>query len=329
MLSRKLPLLVVGAAVIALGVRAGADDGSRVKAKVAIQAPIAAQTAEPSFARKEDVIYGRKYGIALTMDVFTPKKDVNGAAIVFVVSGGFFSSHEAIGPGLARPFLNRGYTVFAVVHGSQPRYQVPEIIQEMNRAVRFIRHHAKDYGIDPERIGVTGGSAGGHLSLMLATAGSNGDPKARDPVDRESSRVQAVACFFPATDFLNFGGPGKEKIRATDHDPRFGASFDYREVDTETRLWERVTDDAKLREITRAISPIYHITPNTPPTFIIHGGQDKLVPLQQSESFAAKLKEAGVEAKLVVKKGAGHGWPDIPRDAEQLADWLDQHLRKR
>ena len=329
MLSRKLPLLVVGAAVIALGVRAGADDGSRVKANVAIQAPIAAQTAEPSFARKEDVIYGRKYGTALTMDVFTPKKDVNGAAIVFVVSGGFFSSHEAIGPGLARPFLNRGYTVFAVVHGSQPRYQVPEIIQDMNRAVRFIRHHAKDYGIDPERIGVTGGSAGGHLSLMLATAGSEGDPKAKDPVDRESSRVQAVACFFPPTDFLNFGGPGKEKIRATDHDPRFGASFDYREVDTKTRLWERVTDDAKLREITRAISPIYHITPNTPPTFIIHGDQDKLVPLQQSESFAAKLKEAGVEAKLVVKKGAGHGWPDIPRDAEQLADWLDQHLRKR
>jgi acetyl esterase/lipase len=330
MLSRKLPLLlaIVGAAVIALAVCAFANDGSRVQAKVAVQAPAPRQTAATSFTRKEDVIYGRKYGTALTMDVFTPTKDGNGAAIVFAVSGGFFSSHEAIGPGLARPFLNRGYTVFAVVHGSQPRYQVPEIIQDMNRAVRFIRHHAKDYGIDPERMGVTGGSAGGHLSLMLGTAGSKGDSKARDPVDRESSRVQAVACFFPATDFLNFGGPGKEKIRATDHDPRFGASFDYREPDTKTRLWERVTDDTKLREITRAISPIYHITADTPPIFIIHGDQDQLVPLQQSESFVAKLKEAGVEAKLVVKKGAGHGWPDIAKDAEQLADWFDQHLGK-
>src|SRR5207237_6917616 len=125
MLSRKLPrlLVMVSAAVIALRVCAFAseEDGPRGKAKVAVQAAVVAQTAEPSFTRKEDVIYGRKYGTALTMDIFTPKKEINGAAIVFVVSGGFFSSHEAIGPGLARPFLNRGYTVFAVVHGSQPR----------------------------------------------------------------------------------------------------------------------------------------------------------------------------------------------------------------
>src|SRR6266478_9347604 len=86
---------------------------------------------EPGFTRKEDVIYARKYGTALTMDVFTPKKNANGAAIVLVVSGGFSSSHEAIRPALAQPLLNRGYTVFAVVHGSQPRFQVTEIVEDM------------------------------------------------------------------------------------------------------------------------------------------------------------------------------------------------------
>ena len=155
------------------------------------------------------MIYGRKFGTALTMDVFTPKQDANGLGVILVVSGGWFSSHEAIRPAFVTPLLERGYTVFAVVHGSQPKFTIPEILQDMNRAVRFIRYHAKDYGIDPDRIGIYGGSAGGHLSLMQGTAGDEGDPKAKDPVDRVSSRVQAVACFFPPTDFLNYGKPGE------------------------------------------------------------------------------------------------------------------------
>src|SRR4029077_17396708 len=116
------------------------------------------------FTRKEDVVYGRKFGTALTMDVLTPKSGANGAAIVWVVSGGWFSDHEAIKPVGVDELIKRGYTVFAVVHGSQPRYTIPEIVADMNRAVRFIRHHAGDYQIDPNRIGIMGGSAGGHLS---------------------------------------------------------------------------------------------------------------------------------------------------------------------
>lgn len=236
-----------------------------------------AWAADPSFNRKEDVIYGRKYGTALTMDVFTPTKDARGVGLIFVVSGGFYSSHEAINPAFVRPFIDRGFTVFCVVHGSQPRFTVPEIIQDMNRAVRFIRHHAQDYGIDPDRLGVYGGSAGGHLSLMLGMAGDKGDPHAKDPVDRESSRVQAVACFFPPTDLLNFGKPGKEMIHATDHLPPFRAAFDYREPDKQSMLWVPVTDAQRLREITRQISPITFVTPDDPPTLIIHGDGDPLV----------------------------------------------------
>jgi acetyl esterase/lipase len=283
---------------------------------------------EPTISRKEDVIYGRKYGTALTMDVFTPKRNAKGIGIVLVVSGGFFSSHEAILPGFIRPFLDRGYTVFAVVHGSQPRYTVPEIIQDMNRAVRFIRHHAKDYAIDPDRIGVTGASAGGHLSLMLGMGGEKGAPNARDAVDRESSRVQAVACFFPPTDLLNFGKPGKEMLHPTDHQPPFRAAFDYRELDSKTMLWVPVTDTQRLREITRQISPVTFVTPDDPPTLIIHGDADTLVPLQQSELIVEKLRNAGVETKLVVRKGAGHGWIGLDKDLIQFVDWFDSHLKK-
>src|SRR5258708_2947050 len=95
---------------------------------------------EPSYTHQEDVVYGRKFGTALTLDVFRPKAGANGAGVVLVVSGGFFSSHEAVNLTFIRPLLDRGYTVFAVVHGSQPRYTVTEIIGDLNRAVRFVRH---------------------------------------------------------------------------------------------------------------------------------------------------------------------------------------------
>jgi aminobenzoyl-glutamate utilization protein B len=283
---------------------------------------------EPSSTRKEDVIYGRKYGTALTLDVFRPTGDASGAAVIMVVSGGFFSSHEAVNPTFIRPLLVRGYTVFAVVHGSQPRYTVPEIVGDMRRAVRFVRHHAQDYGIDPGRIGITGASAGGHLSLMLSTAGDMGDPNARDPVDRESSRVQAVACFFPPTDFLNFGEPGRELIHARDHGKPFRPAFDYRELDAESNLWVTVTDEGRLRQIARDISPISHVSRDDPPTLILHGDRDELVPLQQSRILVEKLKGVGVETKLVVKEGAEHGWPEIGKDMELFADWFDAHLKK-
>jgi len=287
-----------------------------------------ARADEPTYDRKEDVIYGRKYGTALTMDIFTPRKDAQGIGVVLVISGGFFSSHEAINPLFIRPLTDRGYTVFAVVHGSQPRYTVPEIIQDMNRAVRFIRHHSKDYGIDPARIGIAGASAGAHLSLMLGTAGDQGDPNAKDPVDRESSRVQAVACFFPPTDFLNYGKPGNRKIRPTDHNPPFRAAFDYRQLDKSSRLWVPITDPEQLTEIARQISPVSHVTPDDPPTLIIHGDEDKLVPLQQSELIVEKFKKTGVDTKLVIRKGAGHGWAGLDKDLTLFADWFDGHLGK-
>jgi acetyl esterase/lipase len=280
----------------------------------------------PNYTRTQDVIYGRKAGLALTMDVFVPKKP-NGVGIISVVSGGWFSRPEAINAAFYQEFLNRGYTVFAVVHGSQPKFTIPEIAEDMHRAVRFIRSNARKYDIDPDRIGITGASAGGHLSLLIGTSGCDGDPKAKDPVDRASSRVQAVACFFPPTDFLNYGEKGREMINRSFRPP-FTAAVDYHEFDKDKALYIPVTDKAKLREISKQVSPITHVSARSAPSLLIHGDEDTLVPLQQSEVMVARLKEAGVPAELIVKKGADHGWPTILSDLGTFADWFDKHLRK-
>jgi acetyl esterase/lipase len=282
----------------------------------------------PTFVRTSDVIYGRKAGLALTMDVFAPKEKANGLGIVCVISGGWRSHPGAIRPELCYAFLKRGYTVFAVVHGTQPKFTVPEIIEDIHRAVRFIRYHAKDYHVDAEHLGITGGSAGGHLSLMIGTAGVAGDAKSRDPVDRLSSRVQAVACFYPPTDFLNWGKTGGV-LDAAHMDKRFKAAIDFKELDLDERVFKRVTDEKKVRELLGKISPITHVSADDAPTLIIHGDKDELVPLQQSEIMVARLKESGVPAKLIVKKGCGHGWLTILKDEETLADWFDQYLKEK
>ena len=272
-----------------------------------------AQT-DPNLKRTEDVIYGRKFGTALTLDIFQPSKP-NGLAIISLVSGGWFSAHEAISPDNYRAFLARGYTVFAVVHGSQPRYIVTEIEPDIHRAVRFIRHNAAKYGVDPNRLGLTGGSAGGHLSLTMATQGDEGNSKAKDPVERESSGIQCVACFFPPTDFLNYGQPGEDAVGVgvlRDFKPAFGPAADSAEG---------------RQKLGREISPIYFVRSNMPPILIIHGDADKLVPIQQSRTFVKRCEEVGSPAKLIVKEGKLHGWPNIGQDMEIFADWFDKHLR--
>jgi acetyl esterase/lipase len=295
----------------------------------AIALPLAGraqQNAAPTFARTEDVIYGRKHGMALTMDVFTPNEHANGAAVVWMVSGGWFSAHAAINPAFVQELLDRGYTVFAVVHGSQPKFTIPECIADVNRAVRYIRYHAKDYQIDPQRIGVTGGSAGGHLSLMLGTAADQGNADSKDPVEQTSSRVQAVACFFPPTDFLNYGKEGESAL-GTGILKNFKAPFDFTKFDPATRSYVLITDEQKRREIGKQISPAFHVSPDDPPTLIMHGDADQLVPIQQAELIMAAFEKAGVEHKLVVKHGGGHGWPDLLKDMSVMADWFDEHLK--
>jgi len=290
-------------------------------------APVATAAVGYSFDRQQDVIYGRKYGTALTMDVFTPKEGANGAAVILVMSGGWVSSKDQIQPIFVFDMMKRGYTVFAVVHGSQPKFTIPECVADLHRAVRFIRANAETFKIDPNRIGISGASAGGHLSLMMGCAGDTGDPKAKDAVDRVSSRVQAVACFFPPTDFLNYGQPGIKAL-GTEENHQFKAPFDFHQQEAGTKLFKPV--DLETRErICKEISPIYHVSAEDAPVLIIHGDADELVPLQQSEIIIEKLKAAHVPAELIVKKGGGHGWATILADFVTLGEWFDKYLQPR
>jgi acetyl esterase/lipase len=265
------------------------------------------------------------------MDVYRPKSGANGAAAIVAMSGGWVSDHDRINifyVPFINGFVNRGYTVFAVHHGSQPKFTVPEAVADINRAVRFIRLHAKDYGVDPDRFGISGGSAGGHLSLMQGTAGDLGDARAKDEAERVSSRVQAVACLYPPTDFLNYGGKDRNAFAPDGVLAGFRTAVDVRELDPITKMLERIPD-ARHREMLRKISPITHVSADDPPTLIIHGDKDFLVPIQQAETFVAKLKEAGVAAELIVRPGAGHGWLNQEKDVAMMADWFDKHLKKK
>jgi acetyl esterase/lipase len=265
------------------------------------------------YKRTEDIVYGRKFGTALTLDVIQPEKP-NGAGIIFMVSGGFFSSHEAINPGYYKPLLDHGYTIFAVVHGSQPRFTIPEIIDDVQRAARFIHLNAAKWGVDPDKLGVTGGSAGGHLSLTLGTRGGPGKATAKDPVDRASSAVAAVACFFPPTDFANWGAPGDDGVGVgtlANFKPAFGPR----------------SDTAEGRQaLSKDISPIHFVHSNMPPTLITHGDADKLVPIYQAQIFEKRALEFGNNVKVIVKPGKDHGWVGMDKDLEVFAEWFDEHL---
>jgi acetyl esterase/lipase len=276
-----------------------------------------------SVRRTEDVIYGRKFGMALTLDVFRPAQP-NRCALLFLVNGGWQSSKATprmvtIRPDDYQPFLDRGYTVFAVVTSSQPKFTIPELVADVHRAVRFVRANAATYGVRPNRIGILGSSSGGHLALSIATQGRSGQVNSKDPVERESSAVQAAACFFPPTDFLNYGGPGICGVGAGPMAP-LQAAFGPRALTPKERL-----------SLGREISPIYFVTAQLAPTLIIHGDADTVVPLQQSATFVRRAKSAGAtNIRLIVRPGKGHGWGDFWRSAEDItafADWFDHYLR--
>ncbi len=269
----------------------------------------------PAMTVAEGIAYGERRGAPLLLDVVRPARP-NGLGVIYFTSGGWKSG----GPGdfnrlALAPLLRRGYTIFPVYHVSQPEATVMEIVDDMHRAVRFVRSHAAEYGIDPDRIGVTGGSAGGHLALMIATRGGPGDPGAADPVDRASSAVQAVAIFYPVTDMRDLGTSTENP--GDGGPPRsFRAALDQEPVDMER--WQ-VTG--------RELSPIAFLSDAAPPTLIHHGDADTLVPLEQSQRYAARARETGATVDVVVHRGGAHGWPTMILDVVDFGRWFDRHLR--
>ncbi|MDB6152198.1 MAG: Esterase [Chthoniobacteraceae bacterium] len=261
--------------------------------------------------RIRDVIYTKHDGVALTMDIFKPANP-NGAGIIKIVSGGWKSDHKQINDG---GWQKAGYTTFVVVHGSQPRFQVEEIVADLNRAVRFIRTNAAQYGVNPMKLGVTGSSAGGHLSLMLATRGGPGDINAADPIDRESSAVQAVACFYAPTDYLNWFADGDDAVgigRLAAYAGAFGP---------------KATTAEGRDKLGRDVSPIYWVHKGQPPVYIVHGDADAQVHVSQAQRFLKRCKETGAICEVLVREGAGHGgWKEMGDDTARMTQWFDLEL---
>ena len=297
--------------VIAQNIRYGADFIALQQDKHWQPALNAIQLqAEMNGYPQEEFIYGHKDGIGLTLVQIKPKKIPNGKAILQVANGGFVSSYNGIEFQTAsvEQYLAKGYTVFAVMQGSYPRYAIPDQINDIKRAIRYIRYHAAKFGIDPGHMGITGGSSGGHLALAVATADDKINTTAPDPVDRVSSGVQAVAVLFPPTDLLNYGEPGKV----------------FRE---NTTLYGPVTDTAARNRVAREISPLLFVSPDDPPVFIMHGDADSTVPLQQSQTIIARLNEAGVPNRFIIKKGGKHNGDDMKPEWQEFVDWFDKYLK--
>ena len=256
--------------------------------------------------KRETIVYGKRSNHDLTYELMQPKSP-NGLGIVFIVSGSWRSNPDDFKPVYGQSFLKRGYTLFAVSHLSQPDATIPQIYEDVTVAVQHIRTHAKEYGISPDQLGVSGASAGGHLALMLATKG-------KDITGNSNGLFRAVAVFFPVTDLLNLG---KSSENANDGGPpkRYRKVFGIDPDDLNE--WKRVGHE---------LSPLYHVDANTPPVLIIHGDEDDLVPIQQSDRFLKEASKKGAIVKLIRKKGKEHGWPTIILDMRTFAKWFDQKL---
>jgi dienelactone hydrolase len=279
-----------------------------------------------------DVVYGHKAGMALTFDIYRPERP-NGAAVISILSGGWRSSWDTLKQFRELPsgsfqlltaaeidqaegilpshsyqgLMEKGYTVFAVRHSSSPNFNMPEIVGDVRRAVRFIRAHAPDWGIDPERIGVWGGSAGGHLSLLLATTSEIGNPKPADDYDRGPAKLAAVVAYAPPTDLPAITEFWKQSKQS------FPAVVDLNPADQ------------------KEYSPIQHVSRDDPPALIVHGDQDKTVPYTQGKSMYDALIKEGAASKLLTVKGAGHGFfgSNAKRVNLEMVAWFEKYLQKQ
>jgi len=266
-------------------------------------------------AVNKDVTYCTPDNIPQKMNVFYPNKmsDKPLPVTVYIHGGGWTSGDKGAGAGTAdmQELLARGYLVVSLDYRLAPQYKWPAQIIDVKCALRHLRANAAKYQLDPNRIGVWGGSAGGHLVSMLGTTDKSAGFDVGEYPD-QSSRVQAVADLFGPADLpaMLTGSAllvGKNVFGATSRDD----------------------------PILSKASPVTYISQDDPPFLILQGDKDKVVPMEQSQEFYDHLKSGGVTATLVIVKNAGHGFtPDggaiNPSRAEltkMLADFFDKYLK--
>ncbi len=236
--------------------------------------------------------------------IYLPEADqATGAGIVVCPGGGYGAlamDHE--GHQVAKWLNSIGVGAFVLKYRLGPRYRHPAPLQDAQRAMRYVRAHAGEWKIDPDRLGIMGFSAGGHLASTLATHFDAGDPKSEDPIERQSCRPNFAVLCYPVISFTEeFGHTGsKRNLLGPDPDPK---------------LVENLSNEKQ-------------VTPETPPTFLFHTGEDKGVPVENSLAFYQALRKAKVPAELHVYQDGPHGVglapgrPGLSTWKDRLADWL-------
>jgi acetyl esterase/lipase len=283
---------------------------------------IYANAADREPARVErNLVYGMYSGAALLLDVHRPAKS-NGRGLIFISGSGWQAGLDYAAVPLKEqqvgiwgpPLTAAGYTVFALNHRAAPRFHHPAALEDVQRAIRFVRFNAKNYGIDPARLGGVAGSSGGHLVALAATLAAPGIRSDTDPVNRESATLQAIVLRAAPVDLANIG-------------TLEGIAF-------VTSYMEAPPSQPSAALAYAAASPLLQLSTKTPPMLLIHGDADKIVPFAQSTAMLAALEAAGVPARLVLIPGGEHGidfgspkpragWPDYLREA---VSWLDRYL---
>jgi acetyl esterase/lipase len=273
---------------------------------------------------ERNVAYGMYSGLALLLDVHRPEKP-NGFGVIFVAGSGFQASPDYGAKPLKEtqidlwgpPLTAAGYTVFAINHRGAPRFHYPAAIDDVQRAIRFVRANAKAYGIDAARLGGLGGSSGGNLIGLAGMRAAPGIEADTDAVNRESAALQAIVLRAAVSDLR-----GLVSAQGT------GYVVSYMEA--------ALSEAPAVKAIYDAASPVAQVSSKAPPTLLIHGDADKLIFYQQSVDMESALRKAGVPVKLVTVPGGEHGadfgaggkahpeWPDY--HAETVA-WFDRHLR--
>jgi len=247
----------------------------------------------------------------LQLNLARPKTGEGPFPAVICIHGGGFRAGKRDGyDSLCVKLAERGYVAVTISYRLAPKFQFPAAVHDTKAAVRWMRANAKTYKVDPTRIGVTGGSAGGHLAQFLAVTahvprfeGTGGHPE----------QSSAVACV------VNVYGP-------SDFTKSYGKSVDAHEV---LPLWFGGNLDTK-HDLHIHGSPLYWVTPDAAPTLCIHGTEDKYVAHEQAVWLVDKLKAATVEADLLTLEGAGHGFKgaDAEKAEKALFEYFDKKLKK-
>ena len=255
-----------------------------------------------------DVEYSHPDDQHLQLNIAQPKGDGPFPAIVCIHGGGFRAGKRESYDKLCLTLAQRGYVAITVTYRLAPAAPFPAAVLDCKTAVRWLRAHAAQYHVDPQRIGATGGSAGGHLVQFLGVTAGVLEFELGEHLEQSS----AVNCV------VNYFGP-------SDLTKSYGASVDAAEV---LPLFFGGDLSTKRREHLIG-SPLYWVTPAAAPTLIINGTKDDHVAYEQGTWMVDRLKSCLVEVELLTMEGAGHGFkgPDAEKAEAALLAFFDQHLK--